>query len=516
MINGTIIGENDKYEAEVDWDINITVTYRNYLEPYTHIDNAFVDLINRGQLPEQPTLEQYSTLIKAEDLGQGFNILSIYAEREGYQLRDISFIIEITEKATTSLILLNGSERVDNAYELTIGEYVNITLYYNVSNADIVELRGSGLTPINLTELYLGAHYYQIIISSENFTYGINTLTLYAYKTNYEQQTNTIRIKIIDKKTEIDVFLDGVKYLTNSTIVLDDIPIGNLIVILFNYTEEITNEYVKNATVQLIGENLIFNMSALISGEYSVTLDTNLLDLGVRFFSIYSYKANYQSHTVYLRITINRISTKIRTEDGEDNIEVKVGESYTLKIKITNLDFGGPITDAEVSYQSDFVGEDLKEGELKEKDDGIYEIKLEDLPEGTYTITITVSHENDDYDFSRYEITITVAREEEEVLFFQILTVVGITSAIGIGGYLFAYQRVLKYPKPIRVVRKFRHNLKKKNPSRGLDIPTRENSFREAYEESLGKGFSLGKLNQQKKKELLPDTTSNNLPDNLK
>ena len=521
LINGTTIKENEKYQAEVDWFINITVRYRESSDPYSHIDGATVRLINKGQLMENGLLEQYNISIKAEDLGQGFNILSIYAEKEGYQLRDISFIIEITEKATTSLILLNGSERVDNTYELTIGEFVNITLYYNVSNADIVELRGSGLTPVNLT--YKGAYYYQTIISSENFTYGINTLTLYAYETNYEQQTNTIRIKIIDKKTEIDVFLDGIKYLTNSTIVLDDIPIGKPIVILVNFTEDITKDYIKNATVQLIGENLILNMSALISGEYSLTLDTNLLDLGVRFFSIYSYKANYQTHTVNLRITIKRISTKIETEDGENKIEVKVGETYTLKIKITNLDFGGRITNAEVSYQSDFVGVDLKEGELEETDDGIYEIKLEDLPEGTYTITITVSHENDNYDFSRYEITITVVREEEEVLLFQILTVVGITSAIGIGGYLFAYQRVLKYPKPIRIVRKFRHNLKKKNLGKGLDIPTRENSFRKEYEELLGKGFSLGKGKSAETEEITeklvkksPDTTSNNLPDNLK
>ena len=54
-----------------------------------------------------------------------------------------------------------------------------------------------------------------------------------------------------------------------------------------------------------------------------------------------------------------------------------------------------------------------------------------------------------------------VVRPPEDILLLQVLTIVGVGAAVALGGYLLAYQRVLKYPKQIRTIKKFKSKLSK-------------------------------------------------------
>ena len=51
-----------------------------------------------------------------------------------------------------------------------------------------------------------------------------------------------------------------------------------------------------------------------------------------------------------------------------------------------------------------------------------------------------------------------------------ILIGVAISASIGLTVYLIAYQRVLKYPKPVRKVRNFRKNIKNKKFEDKIEI----------------------------------------------
>ncbi|TFG22146.1 MAG: hypothetical protein EU532_14625 [Promethearchaeota archaeon] len=63
-----------------------------------------------------------------------------------------------------------------------------------------------------------------------------------------------------------------------------------------------------------------------------------------------------------------------------------------------------------------------------------------------------------------------------------LILIAAIAGAIGVGTYLVAYQLFLKYPKPVRKVRKYRKTLKKKKaPS--VDITSRENAFNDKFKE---------------------------------
>jgi hypothetical protein len=71
-----------------------------------------------------------------------------------------------------------------------------------------------------------------------------------------------------------------------------------------------------------------------------------------------------------------------------------------------------------------------------------------------------------------------------EPLIFRILLIVASFIALSLGGYLLAYQRVLKYPHSVRKVRKFKRTLRRKTPP-STDITNRKKAFKQSYKAEL-------------------------------
>jgi hypothetical protein len=57
-------------------------------------------------------------------------------------------------------------------------------------------------------------------------------------------------------------------------------------------------------------------------------------------------------------------------------------------------------------------------------------------------------------------------------------------------GYIYAYQKYLKYPKPVRKVRKYNKTLRKTSNPR-VDITAREKAFKAEYQNELAKSSKL-------------------------
>ena len=68
----------------------------------------------------------------------------------------------------------------------------------------------------------------------------------------------------------------------------------------------------------------------------------------------------------------------------------------------------------------------------------------------------------------------------EEPLINLILAIAAIAGGIFLGGYLIAYQLVLKYPKPVRKVRKYRRTLKR-NKGPTVNITGQKSAFKEIF-----------------------------------
>ncbi|MFX0042454.1 MAG: hypothetical protein ACFE8L_06050 [Candidatus Hodarchaeota archaeon] len=81
----------------------------------------------------------------------------------------------------------------------------------------------------------------------------------------------------------------------------------------------------------------------------------------------------------------------------------------------------------------------------------------------------------------------------KEPWFFMLLLIIASIIGACIGGYLIAYYKVLRYPRPVRKVRKYRKSLRKTNPPT-TPIVDREKAFKGAYKRELAAVATLAKV----------------------
>ncbi|MFX1554411.1 MAG: hypothetical protein ACFFBV_10840 [Promethearchaeota archaeon] len=109
---------------------------------------------------------------------------------------------------------------------------------------------------------------------------------------------------------------------------------------------------------------------------------------------------------------------------------------------------------------------------------------------------VKISIDNVSLKISYFEIFSDVLPEP---LIFRILLIVALVASLILGSYLVLYQKILKYPKPVRKVRKYKRTLRrKKAPS--TPISSRERSFTASFNKELSTTASLrkGKPTEQK------------------
>jgi len=497
--------------------LNITVSYKEATGPYKHVSGAIVD-INGSEISKvfNELGTNYSVLIDTTNLNQGANFLTIYARKENFEPQTILLTIEIIQIETDLKLFLNGVDKTNEpSIDVITLETLNITIKYttygtgvHISNATI-ELSGNGLL-INISE-NLDLKQYSFIINTIDLNVGFNFLTVYAQKSNYEAQTVLITIQLIERKAYDEIYLDNEDKTLEKSI---ETPIGKELNITFKYFDDITGNHIPQALVQLIGAKYTWNFTENNSlKQYSLIIDTTELDIGLKFLTIYAQRTYYQSSSELLKITVRQIITNITTESGEDVVNIQAGEPYTLSIILYDLDFGELIKNVTVRYTWE-----LGQGYLTDEDnDGIYKATLENIPPGTFTFTFTVLNVSDDYLFERKTITLNVVSPPEETLIFLILTIAAIGASIGIGGYFIAYQRVLKYPKPVRKIHKFKKTLKKKK-SPDVEILSSKVLLKALYNEELDPVAKLfkGKMKyEQPEKQLELKPSKDELIDTL-
>ncbi|MFX1258300.1 MAG: hypothetical protein ACFFAN_10595 [Promethearchaeota archaeon] len=175
-------------------------------------------------------------------------------------------------------------------------------------------------------------------------------------------------------------------------------------------------------------------------------------------------------------------------EDLSPNSEIRIfvsDEEYTETIKLTEAE-----TSFEEASDDGFDVTDL----ISKNEDISVEIQVFLADEFGLVEDITVS-----IDEVYLEISYDVLIPPEQSFLFQVLFIIASVSATCIAGYLAYYQRVLKYPKPVRKVRKYRKSINKRNPP-DISIISRERAFNEQYSSELGRTAVLlkGKLSEQR------------------
>ena len=401
-------------------------------------------------------------------------IISI--DKYKYESQSVLIIVQLTELASSLKLFINNNQIIyGDTVQVEIIESINITVYYrdNMSNNHLsnatVNLLGKGR--LNETN-----NQYNITIDANELGQGITALSILAQSTNYQPQLINFFIEVIEEVTDLQLFLN------NEVKTLDPVfnfTIGEILNITVKYVEQF-GTYIPNATLQLIGEGISENLTRDDGLEqHYIFLDKEDLKIGVNLFTVVARATNYQRKTINPIITVNRIRTLINITS---QINAEPGEDITLEVVLNDFDFGGTIKNATVTYLWAYG-----QGELEAMDNtGIYEIVLENVPEGVFTITIS-AFKGVEYDFESKEITLIVSspvRQPEPDLSWLIYILVG-----GIAGLVMVftlYQTHYKHPLMVRKIRKLRRNIKKGKKSKPIqDITSREDLVKNQLESNV-------------------------------
>ncbi|MHA1670032.1 MAG: hypothetical protein ACTSV5_05565 [Promethearchaeota archaeon] len=486
-LNGTLSSNFGFYNTSIGEKLNITVFYKD-LNTDSFINYANIRLIESGistNLTESLIFNQYNITINSTDLGVGVKFLTISAKTDNYTLTSEVITLIVNEKKTELLLFLNGTQYYNgDTIELEVTDTLNITVKY-LDNLTKEYLSGANVDIINqkaMTENVL-LEYYNITIDIIDLSSTLNRIVIRAQVENYQTSLIEFFIQIIERGSTGALFINDLNKTADPYI---ELTIGSFLNLTIKYSDIKTENHISGATVQLNGDLTDLLSENIVFKQYSIIINTTDLGVGLNIFTIIAEKANFELFLIQkLYVSVERIRTNITTTSGESNIVISPGESVNLRIVINNLDFGGSVKGASVTYR--WVH---GEGFLTDDDnDGIYTALLTDIPEGSFTLTIN-AYKGEDYDFVSYEIAISVIRPKEEILFFQVLMIVSSIAAASALIYLYLYQSIFKYPKPVRKVRKFSKTLRKiKNPS--IDIVKRKKAFSHKYQSELKKTSKL-------------------------
>ena len=463
------VEETERFDLETidtqfDEFLNITILYRDNIRD-THLIGANVDLLGIGNFTEVGS--QFSYTISTNILETGINILTIFAQLEGYKPQRIQFFINVEERNTRLLLYLNSLPKSQGeSIKVEANEQINITVYYedDLTNNSLIganiELLGFGI--LNQTGMY-----YNITINSNSLEKGVNVLTLFAQKPNFQARSIQFIIEVVDRATQLQLLLNGEDITLYPVF---EIPIESFVNITVKYLDNQTGIGIPDALLQLIGEDLDQNFTEnLLSNQYSIIINTSILLIGVKLFTIVASAPNYQINTIDLRITVNRVSASIDTVSGLIHVDISPNEDFLIQILLNNTDFGGTITNATVTYRWD-----NGQGILTDSNyDGIYEVTLKTVPVGSYRIFIN-AYAGENYDFSDdFEIVLNVIAVSGPDITIILISLAAGVVALSVG--IVLYQTRFKYPPKVRLMRKIKKKIGKGKKLKPLAVNTREN-----------------------------------------
>ncbi len=473
FIDGNQKNDGDTIQLEIDESINVTINYRDN-KTKQHVSNATVNLIGIGTLNE--TNNQYNITINAQDLDQAITVLTIFAQLSNYQTQSILFFVEIIERVTELTLLLNNIPKNDgDTIQVELDDMINVTVFYKDNNTKAY-LPNATIILVGRGTFNETGNQYNFTINAQDLDQGISVLKIFAQLMNYQTQSIQFFVEVVERSTELDLFLNSEDKTLDPVYSLTK---GQDLNLTIKYTDNQTGQHINTGNVQLIGEGLLLNLTRDdILGQYYTILDTTTLGIGVKLFSIVAQATNYQIKTVDPRITINRIRATINTESGISQITVDVGEDVLLQLVLNDTIFGGTITNATVTYRWAYG-----QGELVDPDDdSIYEATLLNVQSGVYDITIA-AFAGDDYNFESFEITLIVSQPTTQPradLGWLVFVLIG--AILGLVTIFIFYQTYFKYPPLVRKMRKIKKRIKKGRKTKPIMVSKREEISNKNFE----------------------------------
>ena len=462
-VEGDVKNDGDTINSQFDVVLNVTVIYRD-INTDVHLTGASVDLLGLGGFDEFGN--QFNFSVQTNLLVKGINILTIFAQLDGYQAQTIQFFIKVDERATELILLINGNQKNQSAtVQFEANELINITVFFN-DYLTSTYLSGANVDLLGFGSMNETLNQYNFTLNTNDLEQGINILTIFAQLSNYQPKSIQFFIEVVERATEIQIFLNG--NMTTDPVL--EVPIGTLINITLKFYDHRTGLEIPSAWLQLIGETLFENLTEnLIFNQYSIIL--NNLSLGVKLFTIVAQAPTYQINTTDIRITVNPVNTLINTLTGLTLVDINPNEDFLIQIVLNNTDFGGTIKNATVTYRWE-----NGQGILTDSNnDGIYEATLRNVPGKSEPYIITINaYAGENYEFrGDFEIVLNVeAPTGPDITIILISFAAG---AVALTTAFVLYQKHFKYPPKVRMIRKIRKKIAKGKKLKPLTVSSRDN-----------------------------------------
>lgn len=307
----------------------------------------------------------------------------------------------------------------------------------------------------------------------------------------------TYSLTVPDYESNLSIFLNGEDKTLDPFI---EIPLWEVVNVTVKFSDGL-GIHLGGATIQLQGPGFIEDLNENTGLEqYSVIINsTEKLSMGLNLLTLEAQLTNYQTKIINPSISVRKINAEIDTFSSQNTINVKSGGSVSLEIIINNTDGEGLVKGAVVLYSGD-----LGSGVLTDPDnDGIYESTIQNIAEGSHTITINAIG-SEDYNFISFQLTINAITPEASDWTWLILLLSG--GILGIVLIFSLYQFHFKYPQMVRKVRKLRKKIRKGKKTKPIITLQRkeiiENNFKDQtsvieFESELKKN-QINKIKQEK------------------
>ncbi len=407
---------------------------------------------------------------------------------------NISYTVIFPDTQTNLQVSFNGVNKTLNPiFEVPRNTTLNITVRYpddNGAHIPYATIQLSGNLTGTLTE-NRNFGQYTILIDSGELNVGEHRFNIVAHRINYEaRKISPILFVMRSPVLDLELFFNEENKTSDPFF---DIAINKLLNITVKY-KDLTGTHIPNATVQLTGDGIeeYLNEDPMLE-QYSIIINATIkLTLGQNSLIIRAEETNFQEEIINSMVILRRINAEIIPVLGSNKIKITPGGDAPILIYIYDTDFDKRIQGAAVEVIT-YVWENGNGILTDDNNDGIYEALIKNVPEGTHSLIINVFGSNI-YNFASYEMLIITGVNQGGLLLFQVLLTIFLITSVGLGGYLYVYQKILIFPKPVRKVRKFQRTLRKiKAPH--VDILRRKKAFASTYKEELKKSsrFLKGK-----------------------
>ena len=340
LVGGTPRSNNETVEVKFNEFLNFTVFYKDNLTN-TFIDAASVELLGFGSMNE--TLNQYNFTLNTNNLSQGVNVLTIFAQKNNYQSQTIQIYVNVVERVTQLMLYIDKDQKFDgDTINSQYDEFLNVTILYIDINTSL-HIDGASVDLLGFGSMNETLNQYNFTLNTNDLSQGVNVLTIFAQKGNYQSQTIQFFINIQIRTTSVKFYVEGVERNVGDTINSQFDVSLNLTVL---YRDNNTNYQLTGANVDLLGLGSFDELGT----QFNFTILTNNLTKGINILTIFCQFDGYQAQTIQFFINVDERATELILfingiqKNQSDTIQFEANE--LINITVFYKDY---LTDAHLS-----------------------------------------------------------------------------------------------------------------------------------------------------------------------